>query len=142
MDWGNIAEIITTLTVGGGLIALVTIRDKKTEAILNNMQKVIDEQRGLAEAYKKDVTDLKHDIAEKEEKDKEKEKYIRELHQQNSDLYDKLDKANSRAAVNKLLKCQEVGCSQRRPPLGEGAAETFKQIRQGNIGEEGNGDNQ
>ena len=53
-----------------------------------------------------------------------------------SELHEKLDKANSRAAVNKLLKCQEIGCSKRRPPLGEGAADTFKQIRNGNLGEE------
>ena len=64
------------------------------------------------------------------------EEYIKELHKEKSDLHDKLDKANSRAAVNKILKCQEVGCAQRRPPLGEGALDTFKQIRSGNLGDE------
>jgi hypothetical protein len=69
-----------------------------------------------------------------------KEDYIKELHKDKSDLHEKLDKANSRAAVNKLLKCHEIGCAHRRPPLGEGAADTFKQIRNGNLGEENDGE--
>ena len=100
------------------------------------MQIVIGEQRGLAEEYKKEIASLKEESLKKDEHVRENEEYIKQLHKEKSDLHDKLDKANSRAAVNKLLKCQEVGCSQRRPPLGEGAAETFKQIRTGNLGED------
>ena len=136
MDWGSISTLIAELLFGGGLIVFVTIKDKKTAAILDNMQRVIEEERGLAEGYKKDITSLKEELAKKDEHVRENEEYIKQLHKEKSDLHDKLDKANSRAAVNKLLKCQEVGCSQRRPPLGEGAAETFKQIRNGNLGED------
>lgn len=136
MDWGNITTLIAEVLFGGGLLIFVTIKDKKTAAILDNMQTVIDEERALAAEYKSDVASLKQDIAKKEDEFRKKEEYIRSLHAANSELYDKLDKANSRAAVNKLLKCQEIGCSQRRPPLGEGAADTFKQIRNGELGEE------
>lgn len=136
MDWGNITTLVAEVLFGGGLLIFVTIKDKKTAAILDNMQTVIDEERALAAEYKSDVASLKQDIAKKEDEFRKKEEYIRSLHAANSELYDKLDKANSRAAVNKLLKCQEIGCSQRRPPLGEGAADTFKQIRNGELGEE------
>jgi predicted nuclease with TOPRIM domain len=136
MNWGSIAEIITTLLFGGGLLTFVTIKDKKTAAILENMQKVIDELRDLANSYKEEIKMLKAEIAELKNGSKNQEEYIQDLHKQNSDLYEKLDKANSRAAVNKLLKCQNIGCDVRRPPLGEGATETFKQIRNGNLGEE------
>jgi hypothetical protein len=82
---------------------------------------------------------LKEELKQKDEDKRKQEDYIKELHRDKSDLHDKLDKANSRAAVNKILKCQEIGCAHRRPPLGEGAADTFNQIRNGNLGDEDNG---
>ena len=136
MELGTIVILIAEFLLGGGIIAIVTIKDKKTAAILDNMQKVIDEERELAKQYKEEVNSLKGEIERKDEFARKQEEYIRELHKAKSDLYDRLDKANSRAAVNKLLKCQEIGCGRRRPPLGEGAADTFKQIRNGELGEE------
>jgi DNA repair exonuclease SbcCD ATPase subunit len=138
MEWGIITTLVAEVLFGGGLITFVTIKDKKTAAILENMQKVIEEERGLSKGYREDVSSLKAEIREKDEIIRGKEDYIRELHREKSDLHDKLDKANSRAAGNKLLKCHEIGCAQRRPPLGEGAADTFRQIRNGNLGDEGN----
>lgn len=136
MEWGTITTLVAEVLFGGGLLVFVTIKDKKTAAILDNMQTVIKEERDLASEYKAEITSLKEDLLKKDDTIRGNETYIRELHKENSDLHDKLDKANSRAAVNKLLKCQEIGCSQRRPPLGEGAADTFKQIRNGDLGEE------
>lgn len=136
MEWGTITTLVAEVLFGGGLLVFVTIKDKKTAAILENMQTVIEEERGLAKEYKSEIASLKEEMNKKDDTIRENETYIRTLHKENSDLHDKLDKANSRAAVNKLLKCQEIGCSQRRPPLGEGAADTFKQIREGNLGEE------
>lgn len=128
--------MVAEVLFGGGLLVFVTIKDKKTAAILDNMQRVIEEERALADEYKREVAMLKEQSEKREEHIRQQEEYIKELHKDKSDLHDKLDKANSRAAVNKLLKCQEVGCEKRRPPLGEGAAETFKQIRNGDLGEE------
>lgn len=131
--------MVAEVLFGGGLLAFVTIKDKKTAAILENMQKVIEEERELAREYRDEVGSLKEEIKRKDDTIRENEAYIRTLHRENSEIHDKLDKANSRAAVNKLLKCQEIGCGKRRPPLGEGAADTFKQIREGNLGDEDNG---
>lgn len=138
MEWGIITTLVAEVLFGGGLITFVTIKDKKTAAILENMQKVIEELRDLLKEYKEENRALKDELRQKDELLREKEDYIKELHREKSDLHDKLDKANSRAAVNKLLKCHEIGCAQRRPPLGEGAADTFRQIRTGNLGDEGN----
>lgn len=141
MEWGIITTLVAEVLFGGGLITFVTIKDKKTAAILENMQKVIEQEKGLAADYRKDVTALKEELKQKDEIIRGKEDYIRSLHKEKSELHDKLDKANSRAAVNKILKCHEIGCAHRRPPLGEGAADTFKQIRNGNLGEDyGEGD--
>lgn len=139
MEWGTITTLVAEVLFGGGLLAFVTIKDKKTAAILENMQKVINEERDLAKEYKAEIISLKEELKQKDEDKRKQEDYIKELHRDKSDLHDKLDKANSRAAVNKILKCQEIGCAHRRPPLGEGAADTFNQIRNGNLGDEDNG---
>jgi len=136
MEWGTITTLVAEVLFGGGLLAFVTIKDKKTAAILENMQKVIEELRDLVREYKEENKSLKDEIKQKDEIIRGKEDYIRELHKEKSDLHEKLDKANSRAAVNKILKCQNLGCVERRPPLGEGAADTFRQIRNGNLGDD------
>lgn len=136
MDLSTIIILIAEFLLGGGIIAIVTIKDKKTEAILNNMQKVIEEERALAQEYKAEVVSLKEELKAKDDTIRGNEEYIKELHKEKSELYSKLDKANSRAAVNKILKCQNLGCTERRPPLGEGAADTFRQIRNGNLGDD------
>lgn len=136
MEWGTITTLVAEVLFGGGLLAFVTIKDKKTAAILENMQKVIEELRDLVREYKEENRSLKEEIKQKDADARKQEEYIKEQHKEKSDLHEKLDKANSRAAVNKILKCQNLGCDKRRPPLGEGATDTFKQIRNGNLGEE------
>lgn len=128
MDTGSIIQLIITTLFSGGLVTFVTLRDKKTEAMLSNMEKVIEELRILANGYKDEVATLKKELQDKEH-------YIDELHRKESTLYEKLDKANSRAAVFKILNCQEVGCPNRKPPFGSGSLETLKQIHDGTLGE-------
>lgn len=129
MDWSTIiTTLIAALLPSGGVTAVFLIRGKRKELEITNLSKVIDELREITEGYKAEVAEYKKTLEHKED-------IIEQLHREKSALYDKLDKANSRAAVNKLLKCQEIGCAQRRPPLGEGAADTFRQIREGNLGE-------
>lgn len=128
METGNIIEIIVTALFGGGIVTFVTLRDKKTEAMLSNMEKVIEELRTLAGGYKEEVVALKGEL-------KDKEVYIDELHKKESGLYEKLDKANSRAAVFKILKCTQVGCDKRVPPFGSGSVGVVKEINEGRLGE-------
>lgn len=128
MEIGNIIEIIVTALFGGGIVTFVTLRDKKTEAMLSNMEKVIEELRTLAGGYKEEVVALKGEL-------KDKEVYIDELHKKESGLYEKLDKANSRAAVFKILKCTRVGCDKRVPPFGSGSVGVVKEINEGRLGD-------
>ena len=117
MEWGTITTLVAEVLFGGGLLAFVTIKDKKTAAILENMQKVIEELRDLVREYKEENRSLKEEIKQKDADARKQEEYIKEQHKEKSDLHEKLDKANSRAAVNKILKCQNLGCDLRRPPL-------------------------
>ena len=55
MDWGSISTLVAEVLFGGGLLVFVTIKDKKTAAILENMQTVIAEQKELAKSYKEEA---------------------------------------------------------------------------------------
>ena len=59
MEWGTITTLVAEVLFGGGLLAFVTIKDKKTAAILENMQNVIEEDRELAKEYRSEVGSLK-----------------------------------------------------------------------------------
>lgn len=129
MDWTGIIQLIITCLFGGGMVTLVTIKDKKTEAILANMQKVIDEQRGMM-THKKDMyesilaqkdeenAELRKRIDSYETKLERKDEKIDEQYRINSSLRHKLDDANTRTAVAELLMCDIVACGKRNPPLG------------------------
>ena len=94
MEWGTITTLVAEVLFGGGLLVFVTIKDKKTAAILDNMQTVIKEERDLAKEYKSEIASLKEEMNKKDDTIRENESYIRTLHKENSDLHDKLDKAS------------------------------------------------
>ena len=112
MDWTQI--IITAITVligGGGLVTLFTIQDKKNEAFLNNVAKLIDQWQKMAEDRKTRAEELKRDLDKKDNK-------IDELYDEISKLREELDHARTDIAVARLLKCETVSCASRIPPFG------------------------
>lgn len=129
MDWSSIVQLITTFLFGGGILTFVTLKDKKTEAILSNMQKVIDEQREMMK-HKKDmyeailnqkdeeIADLRKSVERAEEKAEKKEDKIEEQFRINSSLRHKLDEANTARAVAEVLLCDKSSCTDRNPPFG------------------------
>lgn len=130
MNWTDIIiPLISAIIPTGGVTAIFMVKGRKKELEISNLAKVIEELRELVNRYKEEVRELKA-VAER------KEEYIEELHRQTSGLHEKLDKANSRAAVFKILKCTKVDCGLRIPPFGSGAVDTIKQINEGTLGDE------
>ena len=129
MDWNGIVQLITTFLFGGGLITFVTLKDKKTEAILSNMQKVIDEQREMMKHKKEmyeaiiaqkdeEIVNLRKSVDLYEEKLEKKDEKIEEQYRIGSSLRHTLDDANTRAAIAEVMMCDKVSCGDRNPPLG------------------------
>ena len=82
MEWGTITTLVAEVLFGGGLLVFVTIKDKKTAAILDNMQTVIKEERDLAKEYKSEIASLKDEMNKKDDTIRENETYIRTLHKE------------------------------------------------------------
>lgn len=113
MEWVDILGNITELALTGGLLAIVTIRDKKTAAILDNYDRVIKSWEETAEERHKRADELKADIDKKDAK-------IEALHKENSELRDDLDDERTKRVKAEMLKCHRLKCIDREPPYGEG----------------------
>ena len=112
MDWSSIiTALIAALIPTGGLTAIVTLRDKKTAAFLENAGKLI--------AYWKQIADDRTVRAEELKKDLDaKDKKIDELYREKDDLREKLDHVRTERAVLNAYKCYEMECQDRVPPFG------------------------
>lgn len=121
MDWTQI--IITALTLligGGGIVTLVTLKDKKTSALLENIEKVLQNNAETNKEWKEIATEragrcneLKTDLDKKDGK-------IDELRKEKEDLMQNLDDLRTEKAIVDVLKCTKTGCTERHPPFGAG----------------------
>lgn len=109
LDW---TAIIIAIVGAGGLTALITLTEKKAKAALENMQKTIDEWKALCQEERIEINTLRERLTSKQhmidELYKEREEFMRERDAMSTDL-----------AVAKILRCEHVGCEQRRPPLAQ-----------------------
>lgn len=69
MDWTTIIITILTLLISnGGLVTLVTLREKKNAAFLDNISKLIDQWQEVANDRKLRADELKSDLDRKDAK--------------------------------------------------------------------------
>lgn len=122
MDWGIVVNTVVILASAGGIGWIVTAREDKKAKRLENRKRdleieefkkndVLQDWKDIAEERKKRAESLLADFKELERKIDEKDKLI-------SDLKSKLDDKNTACAVAELMKCEEVGCPNRKPPFG------------------------
>ena len=113
-DWLQIlTTFISVLVPTGGLTAIVTLRDKKTAAFLENAKTLIDQWQEVADGRKTRMDELKADLDRKEA-------IIQEQWVEISELRNALDHERTARAVAKMLECKKTGCIEREPPFGEG----------------------
>ena len=112
MDWTQILiTLITIIVPTGGFLGLFTIRERKTELMLNNASKLNDGWTQLA-------NERQEMLKEKDARLEEKDHKIDELYRLNSSLRHRLDDAHTRAAVAEVMRCDISSCPDRRPPFG------------------------
>lgn len=108
MTW-NWTEIIRQLIETGGIVGILafflTSTEKKANAQLVNMQRMYDNLQTLY-----DKLQARFDV----ETDK-----VGKLYDQLSAKSEQLDKANTRAAINELKRCDSINCIKRQPPMGD-----------------------
>lgn len=113
MEWPAFISDIIQLLFAGGILTLVTLRDKKTAAILDNYDRVIKSWEETARERHARAEELKADLDKKDKK-------IDELYSENSELRNALDQERTERAKADMLKCHKLKCITREPPFGEG----------------------
>lgn len=113
MDWASIiTALIAALVPTGGIAALVTLREKRAAAQLENDAKVIANWEKIAEERTKRAAELKGDLDRKED-------IIQEQWREISDLHRVLDLTRSRLVAATIMRCTRISCTDgRRPPWG------------------------
>lgn len=112
MDWTTIIVTILTLLISnGGLVTLVTLREKKNAAFLDNVSKLIDQWQEVANDRKLRADELKTDLDRKDAK-------IDSLYVEIAKLRGELDHTRTSEAVSAMLKCENTACLDRKPPFG------------------------
>lgn len=110
MDWANIIIAITgMLFTSGGVVTIVTLKDKKTEAFLNNVTTQMKHWENIANEREGRVGELKADLDKKDEKIEELYDELAEERSKNAELV-------LRNAKLEFAKCEVNGCLDRRPP--------------------------
>lgn len=138
MELNQIIELAISFLVGGGLLAIVTLKDKKYAAMLENISKVIESNTKTNEAWENLARQKLEDNRELKSEGERKDDKIDRLYDEISTLRNQLDRARTSAAVANMLKCQNTGCTSRLPPFGKGASIEC----QAKVNDEDNGDNQ
>lgn len=113
MEWTSIiTALVAALIPTGGLTAVVTLRDKKTAAFLENTKTLIDQWQEIADGRKVRMDELKADLDKKED-------IIQHQWKEISELRNELDNARTDNAKAEMLKCIRISCENREPPFGE-----------------------
>ena len=124
MDWTTIiTALIAALIPTGGLLAIVTMTEKKSALMLENAKQLADSYKQLADEYQQREKETQQLLKEKEE---ELLKQIR----MNSGLRHSLDDAHTECAVEKLMYCRNSKCPQRDPPFGKDADLVVQEMEQ------------
>ena len=99
--------------------------DKRCNSAIESAQKMGTGYQEIAKSWEHSVEQLKIELAEKEAKLDAKDSRIDALMAQLSDMSSSLDKAHSQETLAKMMICDKIYCSKRRPPYGSGCSYDF-----------------
>lgn len=122
IEWGTIViSSIVSLISAGGIGWIVTAREDKRSKQLDNTAKedeikehrkdeIINDWKEIAEERKQRADKMALDIEQIQERSRKKDDII-------SELRTKLDSRNTYCAVAELLRCDNLTCDRRQPPI-------------------------
>jgi esterase/lipase len=139
MDWTTIiTALIAAIIPTGGLVAIVTLVEKKSALMLENAKQLADSYKQLAEEYQQREAETQQLLRSKEQE------LLAQI-KMNSGLRHSLDDAHTECAVAKLMYCKNSKCVDRDPPFGKDANLVVKEMEgktQKRYNQRTDGDNQ
>ena len=122
MDWTTIiTALIAAIIPTGGLVAIVTLVEKKSALMLENAKQLADSYKQLAEEYQQREAETQQLLRSKEQE------LLNQI-KMNSGLRHSLDDAHTECAVAKLMYCKNSKCVDRDPHFGKDANLVVKEM--------------
>lgn len=115
MEWTAILTAVLTFIGGGGLGAVLMFPSKRKAADLENEKKASEQWRELC--------------MQNQEEKKSQSALIDKLYDNQSKLRDEINQLTTEVAVLKILKCKNLKCAEREPPIADNAAGDKKEER-------------
>lgn len=124
MNWENIIIAIAGMLItGGGVVTIATLKDRKTELFLKNVElaisqfgEVIKQYQLLIEDRKERATELKNDLDKKDEKIEHQYDELREERERTATLMHKIAGLEQKVIMLEFMRCTRNDCAQRQPP--------------------------
>lgn len=120
MEWTSFISTIIEFLFAGGILTLITLRDKKTAAILDNYDRVIKSWEETSRERYNRAAELKADLDKKDKKIDELYAENGKLHDIIDELHKELDHERTERARAEMVKCNKLKCVDREPPYGYG----------------------
>ena len=86
MDWLEIITSLVSALIGGGLVGIFTIPEKKASARLDNAERLVAKYEDVLKKYEKRISELEAQIKDLEQKNEAKDHRIDELEHQVMEL--------------------------------------------------------
>lgn len=118
MSWPG---LIVSFISGGGLVAVFTLKQTKESKALDNAAKLIDQYNSLIKTYESRADRAEKRAEEAEKKVEELEKVVHQLQQKVIDLEQKLSAGSLLLRTAEVLRCENIQCLNRIPPLNKKA---------------------
>lgn len=118
MDWTQIIVTLLTLLIsGGGIVTLVTLKEKKTNLLLENIAQLVHSNSDTNKEWRDIAAELSARCKEYKAEIDKKDSKIEDLYAEKDALRQQLDDERTGRAVAELLKCTKIGCTERQPPF-------------------------
>ena len=112
-----------TLITSGAFTTIYLLGDKKTSSVLDNVSKTIDQWQELVKEVKQELLEQREEFRNsKVEYDARlvaKDNKIDSLYKEIAVLRDRNDKLSSNVARLTIVRCWEIGCGKRQPPIAQ-----------------------
>lgn len=122
MDW---TQILIALITSGAFLGIFLIAEKKTAAMLDNVDKrcqtAIASAEKLAEKYAQLADEHQQQCVTLREQLSQREVELMNQIKMNSSLRHDLDDAHTLQAVSEMRRCDVLKCPDREPPFGTNA---------------------
>lgn len=113
MDWTRILELILSFAAGGGLITLVTLKEKKKKAQADNRDQAIQALEECIKSLTEQINYRDDKLAKKEDENDNLRTILASERSEKASL-------QAKATTMGMCMCVHLGCQGRKPSQGRG----------------------